>query len=110
MAKESGSYGANGEYAFAPIAVGFGLGAAFVFGADQMLSRVVSVRLPAYEVFRKYVAGRRQRSGGTGNTGLCYASSAVVYSGRNKEIISLVRRTSVTSNPLVRHSHHLSNK
>ena len=31
-------------------------------------------------------------------------------SGRNKEIISLVRRTSVTSNLLVRHSHHLSNK
>ena len=30
-------------------------------------------------------------------------------SGRNKEIISLVRRTSVTSNLLVRHSHHLSN-
>ena len=29
------------------------------------------------------------------------------YSGRNKEIISLVRRT---SNLLVRHSHHLSNK
>ena len=29
-------------------------------------------------------------------------------SGRNKEIISLVRRTCVTSNPLVRHSHHLS--
>ena len=32
------------------------------------------------------------------------------YSGRNKEIISLVRRTSVTSSLLVRHSHHLSNK
>ena len=31
-------------------------------------------------------------------------------SGRNKEIISLVRRTSVTSNLLVRHSNHLSNK
>ena len=35
----------------------------------------------------------------------------VVNSGRNKEIISLVRRTNfVTSNQLVRHSHHLSNK
>ena len=33
-----------------------------------------------------------------------------IFSGRNKEIISLVRRTSVTSNLLVRHSHHLSNK
>ena len=38
----------------------------------------------------------------------CYQMADV--SGRNKEIISLVRRTSVTSNLLVRHSHHLSNK
>ena len=36
--------------------------------------------------------------------------AVILYSGRNKEIISLVRRTSVTSNLLVRHSHHLSNK
>ena len=39
---------------------------------------------------------------------LCWPYS--LLSGRNKEIISLVRRTSVTSNLLVRHSHHLSNK
>ena len=32
------------------------------------------------------------------------------YSDRNKEIISLVRRTSVTSKSLVRDSPHLSNK
>ena len=31
-------------------------------------------------------------------------------SDRNKEIISLVRRTSVTSKSLDLHSHHLSNK
>ena len=41
MAKDSGLYGANGEYTFAPIGVGFALGAAFVFGADLMLSRLV---------------------------------------------------------------------
>ncbi|KAI0209804.1 Zinc transporter ZIP11 [Lamellibrachia satsuma] len=40
MAKDSGLYGANGEYTFAPIGVGFALGAAFVFGADLMLSRL----------------------------------------------------------------------
>ena len=59
MAKESGNYGANGEYAFAPIAVGFGLGAAFVYGADQVLSRMVSVAPAAYGVFRKDVTRRR---------------------------------------------------
>ena len=39
-----------------------------------------------------------------------YVCVFINNSGRNKEIISLVRRTSVTSNLLVRHSHHLSNK
>ena len=33
-----------------------------------------------------------------------------IYSDRNKEIISLVRRTSATSKSLVRGSPHLSNK
>ena len=34
----------------------------------------------------------------------------IINSDRKKEIISLVRRTSVTSKLVVRHSHHLSNK
>ncbi|KAK7506704.1 hypothetical protein BaRGS_00002179 [Batillaria attramentaria] len=37
MAEQSGNYGANGEWAFVPVAVGFGLGAAFVYGADILL-------------------------------------------------------------------------
>lgn len=37
MAESSGLYGESGEYAFAPVAVGFFLGALFVYGADQMM-------------------------------------------------------------------------
>ncbi|KAL6262191.1 hypothetical protein P5V15_007288 [Pogonomyrmex californicus] len=38
MAKESKIYGAEGEYAFVPIAVGFLIGAAFVYGTDVLIS------------------------------------------------------------------------
>ncbi|XP_011638695.1 zinc transporter ZIP11 isoform X1 [Pogonomyrmex barbatus] len=38
MAKESKMYGAEGEYAFVPIAVGFLIGAAFVYGTDVLIS------------------------------------------------------------------------
>lgn len=37
MAESSGLYGKSGEYAFAPVAVGFFFGALFVFGADQIM-------------------------------------------------------------------------
>lgn len=37
MAEHSGIYGSNGEWAFVPVAAGFGLGAAFVLGADLLL-------------------------------------------------------------------------
>eukprot|EP00729_Bicosta_minor_P015495 gene15495-4426_t len=37
MAEESGSYGADGEWAFVPVAIGFALGALFVYGADVAL-------------------------------------------------------------------------
>ncbi|XP_076458583.1 zinc transporter ZIP11-like [Babylonia areolata] len=40
MAESSGLYGANGQWAFVPVAVGFALGAAFVFGADILLPHV----------------------------------------------------------------------
>ncbi|KRT85798.1 hypothetical protein AMK59_370, partial [Oryctes borbonicus] len=40
MAEDSKIYGANGEYAFAPIAIGFTLGAAFVYGADLLISKL----------------------------------------------------------------------
>jgi len=38
MAEKSGIYGKEGEYAFAPVAVGFFTGALFVFGADVLMS------------------------------------------------------------------------
>ena len=44
MAESSGNYGANGEWAFVPVAVGFALGAAFVYGADVLLPHLVSPR------------------------------------------------------------------
>lgn len=37
MCKESGMYGADGEFAFAPVAAGFLFGAIFVFGTDKFL-------------------------------------------------------------------------
>ena len=37
MAEQSGSYGANGEYAFVPAAVGFFLGGGFVCAADLVM-------------------------------------------------------------------------
>lgn len=38
MATESKTYGAKGEYAFVPVAVGFLVGAAFVYGTDVLIS------------------------------------------------------------------------
>lgn len=38
MATESKLYGAKGEYSFAPVAVGFLVGAAFVYGTDVLIS------------------------------------------------------------------------
>ncbi|XP_072749466.1 zinc transporter ZIP11 isoform X2 [Anoplolepis gracilipes] len=38
MATESKIYGAKGEYAFVPVAVGFLIGAAFVYGTDVLIS------------------------------------------------------------------------
>ncbi|XP_032781538.2 zinc transporter ZIP11 [Daphnia magna] len=37
MAESSGMYGESGEYAFAPVALGFFLGALFVYAADQLM-------------------------------------------------------------------------
>lgn len=45
MAQKSTLYGQNGEYAFAPVAVGFFLGALFVYGADVLIS-VLGVHSP----------------------------------------------------------------
>lgn len=45
MANESKLYGQNGEYAFAPVAVGFLLGALFVYGTDFFIS-ILGVNSP----------------------------------------------------------------
>ena len=42
MAERSGSYGEEGQWAFIPVAVGFTLGAAFVYGADVFMPYLVS--------------------------------------------------------------------
>lgn len=42
MAELSGLYGSNGEWAFIPVAVGFVLGAVFVYGADVFMPYLVS--------------------------------------------------------------------
>jgi len=55
LASKSGYYGANGEYTFAPIAVGFALGAGFVYAADELLSRLVSDPLSTVLVYTTYV-------------------------------------------------------
>lgn len=38
LAEKNKTYGANGEYAFIPVAAGFLLGAIFVFGTDKIIS------------------------------------------------------------------------
>ena len=45
MAEQSKIYGENGEYAFAPVALGFLLGALFVYGADVLIS-ILGVHSP----------------------------------------------------------------
>lgn len=47
MAEESGLYGAEGEWAFVPVAFGFLLGSMFVWGADKLLPHLVGL---AYQV------------------------------------------------------------
>ena len=40
-ASQSGSYGKEGQWAFIPVAIGFILGAAFVYGADSLMPMLV---------------------------------------------------------------------
>lgn len=41
MAEHSGLYGDKGQWSFVPVAVGFVLGAAFVYGADIFMPYLV---------------------------------------------------------------------
>ena len=43
LAQSSGSYGADGQWAFIPAAIGFLLGALFVYGADILMPDIVRV-------------------------------------------------------------------
>lgn len=38
LAESSGSYGSEGEFAYVPVALGFLLGAIFVYGADLVVT------------------------------------------------------------------------
>lgn len=40
MAEDSKLYGQNGEYAFVPVALGFLIGALFVYGTDFFISSI----------------------------------------------------------------------
>ena len=40
-AEQSKAYGEDGEWAFLPVAVGFALGAMFVYGADVLMPHLV---------------------------------------------------------------------
>jgi zinc transporter 11 len=55
MAESSGMYGESGEYAFAPVALGFFMGALFVFAADQLMHyfKIGSTELMMGILFRK---------------------------------------------------------
>ena len=44
-ASQSGTYGEDGQWAFIPVAVGFALGAAFVYGADILMPMLVRSHL-----------------------------------------------------------------
>ena len=57
MAESSGNYGANGEWAFIPVAVGFALGAAFVYGADVLLPHLVSSQQHQWPLVKLAAAG-----------------------------------------------------
>ena len=41
MAEQSGYYGSEGQWAFVPVAVGFALGALFVYSTDVLLPYLV---------------------------------------------------------------------
>lgn len=43
IAKDSGEWGVNGEFAFIPVAIGFFFGAVFVFLTDVYLPCCVSI-------------------------------------------------------------------
>ena len=53
MAEISGSYGSEGQYAFIPAAIGFLMGALFVYGADVFMPWMVSVKTEEAFILRR---------------------------------------------------------
>ena len=53
MAEQSGYYGAEGQWSFVPVAIGFGLGALFVYGADVFLPYLVSLSYHCTDIIKK---------------------------------------------------------
>lgn len=60
MATESKTYGAEGEYAFVPVAVGFLVGAAFVYGTDVLIS-TLGIQSPNVLLAMQSVGTKKRR-------------------------------------------------
>lgn len=60
MAVESKVYGEKGEYAFAPVALGFLIGAAFVYGTDALISSL-GVQSPNVVLAMQSVGTKQRR-------------------------------------------------
>ncbi|KAI4499438.1 hypothetical protein M0802_005334 [Mischocyttarus mexicanus] len=60
MATESKIYGAEGEYAFVPVGVGFLIGAAFVYGTDVLISSL-GIQSPNVLLAMQSVGTKQQR-------------------------------------------------
>lgn len=61
MAVESKLYGQQGEYAFAPVAIGFLVGAAFVYGTDALISSL-GIQSPNVVLAMQSVGTKQRRN------------------------------------------------
>ena len=60
MASDSKWYGANGEYAFVPVGIGFLVGAGFVYGTDALISSL-GIQSPNVLLAMQSVGTNKQR-------------------------------------------------
>lgn len=60
MATDSKTYGEEGEYAFVPVAVGFIVGAAFVYGTDVLIS-TLGIQSPNVLLAMQSVGTKKRR-------------------------------------------------
>lgn len=89
MATESKVYGAEGEYAFVPVAVGFLIGAAFVYGTDVLISSL-GIQSPnvllAMQSVGFYEQNTRRRQIANINRPSESAEIGTVYEDPNREV------------------------